>query len=140
MVSDPEKCHVEYVVADSGWEHVLAKRLEAMSDVKAYVKNQGLGLTIPYTVDADERNYLPDFVARIDDGHGDDLLNLVIEVTGQVRPAKVERVQTAQTRWVPGVNALGRFGRWDFIEITDPWNAENAIHTHLSARTEAVPA
>lgn len=44
----------------------------------------------------------------------------MVEVTGQVRPDKVERVATAQTRCVPGVNALGRFGRWDFIEITDP--------------------
>ncbi len=140
MVTDPDKCHVEYVAADSNWEHVLAQRLEAMPDVRAYVKNQGLGLTIPYTVDAKERTYLPDFVVRIDDGHGDDLLNLVVEVTGQVRPDKVERVATAQTRWVPGVNALGRFGRWDFIEITDPWNAENAIHSHLAARAEAVPA
>jgi type III restriction enzyme len=140
MVTDPEKCHVEYVTADSNWEHVLSERLEGMPEVRAYVKNQGLGFTIPYTVDAKERTYLPDFIARIDDGHGDDLLNLVLEVTGQVRPDKVERVATVQARWVPGVNALGRFGRWDFIEITDPWNAENAIRNHLAARAETVAA
>ncbi len=127
------------MAADSNWEHVIAQRLEAMPEVKAYVKNQGLGFTIPYTVDAKERAYLPDFVVRIDDGHGDDLLNLVVEVTGEVRRDKVERVATAQTRWVPGVNALGRFGRWDFIEITDPWNAENAIHNYLVARAEGLP-
>jgi type III restriction enzyme len=136
MATDPRKCHVEYVAADSNWEHVMTSRLESMPEVHAYIKNQGLGLQIPYTFDAHERNYLPDFVVMIDDGHGDDLLSLVIEVTGQARPDKVERVATARERWVPGVNALGRYGRWDFIEIDDPWNAENAIRAHLASRLE----
>jgi type III restriction enzyme len=133
MATDPTKCHVEYVAADSNWEHVMTSRLESMPEVRAYVKNQGLGLQIPYTFETHERNYLPDFVVTIDDGHGDDMLNLVVEVTGQARPDKVERVATARERWVPGVNALARYGRWDFIEIDDPWNAENAIRGCLGA-------
>ena len=137
MATDPERCHVEYVAADSNWEHVMSARLESMREVRAYVKNQGLGLTIPYTFDTHERTYLPDFVVMIDDGHGDDLLSLLVEVTGQARPDKVERVATARERWVPGVNALGRYGRWDFIEIEDPWNAENAIRNHLASRLGA---
>ena len=131
-----EKCQVEYVPADSNWEHVLASRLEGMAEVHAYVKNQGLGFTIRYTFDTESRAYVPDFIARIEDGQGDDLLNLIIEVSGQSRPDKVERVATAREQWVPGVNALGRYGRWDFIEITDPWNAETAIRTHLASRLE----
>ena len=138
MATDPAKCHVEYVAADSGWEHVLAERLEGMPEVRAYVKNQGLGWTIPYTFDTEDRVYLPDFVVRIEDGRGpDDLLSLVVEVTGERRPEKAEKVATARTRWVPGVNALGRFGRWDFIEIDDPWNAENTIRSHLATRLVA---
>jgi type III restriction enzyme len=138
MVTDPSKCHVEYIPADSGWEHVLASRLEGMPEVKAYVKNQGLGFTIRYTFDTESRAYIPDFIAKMEDGHADDLLNLVIEVTGQSRPDKVERVATAREQWVPGVNALQRFGRWDFIEITDPWNAETDLRTHLAQRADAV--
>jgi len=137
MATKPEKCHVEYVAADSNWEHVMTSRLESMPEVRAYVKNQGLDLRIPYTFDTKERTYLPDFVVMIDDGHGDDLLSLLVEVTGQARPDKVERVATARERWVPGVNALGRYGRWDFIEIEDPWNAENAIRSHLASRLGA---
>ncbi len=137
MATNPEKCHLEYVAADSSWEHVMASRLESMPEVRAYVKNQGLDLKIPYTFDTHERTYLPDFVVMIDDGHGDDLLSLLVEVTGQARLDKVERVATARERWVPGVNALGRYGRWDFIEIEDPWNAENAIRAHLAARLGA---
>jgi hypothetical protein len=34
--------------------------------VRSYVKNQGLGFTIPYTIDGQPRSYLPDFIARID--------------------------------------------------------------------------
>ena len=26
----------------------------------------------------------------------------------------------------------GGFGRWEFLEITDPWNAENAIRAFLA--------
>jgi type III restriction enzyme len=140
MATDPDKCHVEYVPADSNWEHVMAMRLESMPDVRAYVKNQGLDLRIPYTFDTHQRTYLPDFVVMIDDGQGkDDLLSLLVEVTGQARPDKVERVATARERWVPGVNALGRYGRWDFIEIEDPWNAENCIRDHLTSRVGVAP-
>jgi len=137
MVTAAGKCHVEYIPADSNWEHVLASRLEGMPEVHAYVKNQGLRFTIPYTFDAESRTYIPDFIVRVDDGHGaDDLLNLLIEVTGQVRPDKIERVAVAREQWIPGVNALGRFGRWDFLEITDPWNAETDIRTRLISLLE----
>jgi len=29
------------------------------------------------------------------------------------------------------INNHGGFGRWAFIEITDPWNAKNEIRTAL---------
>ena len=34
---------------------------------------------------------------------------------------------TARTLWIPSVNNHGAFGRWGFIEIADPWDAESAI-------------
>jgi type III restriction enzyme len=86
--------------------------------VDSYVKNQGLGFTIPYVLDGKQRSYLPDFIVRLDDGHGsDDLLNLVIEVSGA----------TARNRWVPAVNNHAGYGRWAFIEVTDPWEAAGMI-------------
>jgi type III restriction enzyme len=33
------------------------------------------------------------------------------------------------------VNAHGGFGRWDFIEIHDPWDAKNAIRKHVGKAT-----
>jgi type III restriction enzyme len=79
-------------------------------------------------LNGDEKNYIPDFIACIDDGNGaDDLLNLLIEVTGEKKKDKSAKVATARTLWVPAVNNHGGYGRWEFIEIADPWNAENAI-------------
>ena len=55
---------------------------------------------------------------KIDDGRGAaDLLNLILEVSGRKKKEKDAKVQTAKTMWVPGVNNLGTFGRWAFLEI-----------------------
>ncbi|MBI5064101.1 MAG: SLBB domain-containing protein [Desulfatitalea sp.] len=80
-----DKCHISHVVADTkSWEQKLAQVLEDMDEVVRYVKNHNLGFYIPYTLGGEEKNYIPDFIACIDDGHGpDDLLNLIVEVTGE---------------------------------------------------------
>ncbi len=132
----PDKCHVSHVVADTGsWEQKTAQVLEDMDEVVAYVKNQGLGFTIPYTINNQERQYTPDFIVRIDDGRGaDDLLNLIIEVSGDPKKDKAAKVATARTLWVPAVNNHGGLGRWAFIEITDPWDAENTIRACVDNR------
>jgi type III restriction enzyme len=118
-----DKCHVSHVAGDSGWEFKLAHDLEGMEDVFAYVKNQGLGFSIPYTVDGVERQYIPDFLVRLDVGRGpDDRLNLILEVTGERKKDKEAKVATARTLWVPAVNNYGAFGRWVFLEIADPYD------------------
>jgi type III restriction enzyme len=66
------------------------------------------------------RNYLPDFIVVVDDGHGEkDLLHLVVEIKGYRREDAKEKKSTMDTYWVPGVNHLGTFGRWAFAELTD---------------------
>ncbi|MCX5809560.1 MAG: DEAD/DEAH box helicase family protein [Proteobacteria bacterium] len=132
--TDPGKCHISHVGADTDtWEQKMAAALEGMAEVVSYVKNQNLGFTIPYTMNGQERNYYPDFLVRIDDGHGlDDMLNLIVEVTGEPKKDKAAKVSTARTLWVPAINNHGGFGRWAFLEITDPWNAKNAIRKHIT--------
>lgn len=129
----PEKCHISHVVADTeSWEQKLAQVLEDMNEVIRYVKNHNLGFFIPYTLDGRESNYIPDFIACVDMGNGPDaLLNLIIEVTGEKKKDKVAKVATARTLWVPAVNNHGGFGMWDFLEISDPWDAEKTIRGHL---------
>ena len=130
-----DRCHISHVVADTeSWEQKIAQTLEDMDEVFACVKNQGFNFTIPYTRNGEEHNYQADFIARLDDGHGpDDLLNLILECTGQKKKDKEAKVATAKTLWVPAVNNHGEFGRWAFLEITDPWNAQNTIKESLSS-------
>ena len=47
------------------------------------------------------------------------------------------RVATARTVLVPGVNSAGTWGRWAFIEITDPWDAQNAARALLATAPDA---
>lgn len=132
--TNPDKCHINYVVADTAsWEQKMANVFEDdLPEVRAYVKNQGLGFAIPYTLAGSAKNYMPDFIVRYDDGKGD-LLNLIVEVTGEKRPDKAAKVSTALNLWVPAVNNDGRFGRWAFIEITDPWEAASLIRSSFNA-------
>src|SRR5690606_23847784 len=48
LATDPRKCHVNYVVGDSGWEIAFAEILERHPATLAYVKNQALGFEVPY--------------------------------------------------------------------------------------------
>ncbi len=133
--TDPDKCHVSHVVGDTeSWEQKMAQTLEEMDEARAYVKNQGLSFTIPYTLAGQQRSYFPDFIVRFDDGHGDDdLLSLILEVSGQRDKDKEAKVNTARTLWVPAVNNAGTWGRWAFIEISDPWDAKNTIRSRFPA-------
>lgn len=136
--TDPAKCHLSHVVLDSNWEAKMAQSLEEMDEVVSYVKNQGLGFAIPYTLGGEEHSYIPDYIVRVDDGYGrDDLLNLIIEVTGEKKKDKAAKVATARTLWVPAVNNHGGLGRWAFLEITDPWDAQNTIRAAVQAGAPA---
>jgi type III restriction enzyme len=124
-----DKCHISHVVADTGsWEQKMAQTLEDMDEVLRYVKNHSLGFTIPYTLNGEEHQYVPDFIAVLNDGYGrENPLNLIVEVTGEKKKDKEAKVSTTRTLWVPAVNNHGGFGRWTFVEITDPWDAQNMI-------------
>ena len=135
------KCHISHVVADTdSWEQKMAEALEDMPEVIRYVKNHNLNFTIPYTLNGEEKNYIPDFIACIEDGHGpSDLLSLLVEVTGEKKKDKAAKVATARTLWVPAINNHGGYGRWGFIEVADPWDAQNLIRGFLrQAHAESI--
>lgn len=115
---DPAKCHLNLVPEDSTWESLVCDRLDRMDEVRAYVKNQSLGFKIPYTCEGRPGHYFPDLIVKLDDGRSpDDLLHLVLEVSGQKKKEKETKVETARTMWVPAVNNEEVFGRWAFLEI-----------------------
>ena len=98
-------------------------------EVRAYVKNQGLGFTIPYAIDGQQRAVR----ARLHrparrrprrrrppqpDRRG------VAAPGDATRSAKVA---TARDLWFPAVNNHGGFGRWAFVEVTDIADAIGTI-------------
>jgi type III restriction enzyme len=117
--TDPRRCHVNYVVCDSDWEAEFCRAAEANPRVRAYVKNQGLGFEVPYLLGATPKRYRPDFIVRVDDGRGGDLLNLVVEIKGYRGEDAKDKANTMDAYWVPGVNNLGQYGRWAFAEFKE---------------------
>lgn len=131
----PDRCHVSHVVLDSSWEAKMAQTLEDMDEVVCYVKNQNLGFTIPYTINGEEKNYYPDYIVRLQKADGN-VVNLLVEVSGEPRKDKAAKVSTARNLWVPAVNNAGDHGEWAFIEISDPWDAKNMIRNRTEPTLE----
>ena len=132
--------HINWVVLDSDWEAEFCRVAESHPAVKAYVKNHGLGLEVPYRYLGESRRYRPDFIVLIDDGHGTlpdgtpDLLHLVVEIKGYRGEDAREKANTMQTYWIPGVNNLGTFGRWAFAEFTEVFQIEADFEQQVAGR------
>jgi hypothetical protein len=110
--------------------------------VIAYTKNHNLGLEVPYRYGSENRKYLPDFIALVDDGHGpNDPLHLVTEIKGYRREDAKEKKSTMDSYWIPGVNHLGSFGRWAFAEFTEVYQIESdfeaKVETEFAKMIEA---
>ena len=136
-----EKCHVNYVVLDgiggNLWEKAVAEILETLPTVAAYVKNDRLGFTIPYTMQGRSHEYIPDFLARLAPREDDDVpRTLIVEVSGTLKNRNVtaEKANTARDLWLPAINAHGGFGRWGYAELTDP----KAFRVGLTEAIEAL--
>ena len=133
--TDARRCHINWVILDSDWEAEFCRVAEAHQRVKAYVKNHNLGLEVPYKYGSESRKYIPDFVVLVDDGHGDeDLLHLVVEIKGYRREDAKEKKSTMETYWVPGVNNLGQYGRWDFAEFTEVYEIESDFESKVEQK------
>jgi type III restriction enzyme len=129
----PDKCHVNWVICDSDWEAEFCRVVEAHPRVRAYVKNHSLGFEVPYLWGSIPRRYIPDFIVQVEDGH-DDPLNLIVEIKGYRGEDAKEKANTMRAYWIPGVNNLGKFGRWAFAEFTKPFE----IEADFAARIERV--
>jgi len=125
--TDPRRCHINWVVCDSDWEAEFCRVAEAHASVLSYVKNQNLGLEVPYLMGSTPRKYLPDFIVQVDDG-GAEPLNLIVEIKGYRGEDAKEKANTMRAYWVPGVNNLGKFGRWAFAEFTEVFEIDSEFN------------
>ncbi|TWU65505.1 Type III restriction enzyme, res subunit [Crateriforma conspicua] len=135
-----DRCHVNWVVLDSDWEAEFCRIVEKHPAVRAYVKNHGLGLEVPYRYMGQAHKYRPDFIVQIDDDRGTlpdgtpDLLNLVVEIKGYRGEHDREKANTMKTYWIPGVNNLGTYGRWAFAEFTEVFQMEADFEEKIAGR------
>ena len=141
----PHRRHVNWIVCDSNWEREFCRVAEAHPHVRAYAKNQGVGLEVPYRQGSRTHRYIPDFVVLVDDGRGEgDLLHLVVEIKGYRGEDAKEKKATMDAYWVPGVNNLGVYGRWAFAEFTDVYSMqaefEAEVASHVNTMVEYVVA
>jgi type III restriction enzyme len=124
--TDSRKCHVNLAVLDSDWEAEFCRAVESHPKVRAYVKNHNLGLEVPYLFGSTPRTYIPDFIVQVDDGQ-DDWLNLIVEIKGYRGEDVREKNNAMEAYWLPGVNALGQYGRWAFVELADVFDIESGL-------------
>ena len=83
---------------------------------------------------------MPDFLIRLRDPAStgpDDLLTLVLEVSGEAKKQKQAKVATAADQWVPAVNNWGGPGRWAFLEVSHMENAADLIRSRFLSRMRA---
>lgn len=139
--TQPDRCHINFVILDSDWEAELCRVVEAHPRVRAYVKNHGLGFEVPYRYGSEQRVYRPDFIVRLEDGHGeDDLLNLVVEIKGYRGEDAVVKKEAMDVYWVPGVNHHKTFGRWAFAEFCDVYQIAADFKAKVASELDAMIA
>jgi len=128
-----QKSHVNQIVLDTKtWEASVAFRLEASEVVERYVRNDHLGLHIPYEFQGVDHTYEPDFVVRLRSG-----LNVILEVKG-FEDAQTTAKHHAARRWVRAVNNAKEHGEWRFHSCRDPQVLERELASLAASPAEAV--
>jgi type III restriction enzyme len=110
-VRETVHCHLNYVVADTKvWEQSAAYVIDTHPRVQAFVKNAGLGFSMPYQLNGRPHDYVPDFIIRL---KHDKPAHLILETKGFDENKEVKIA--AAKRWVDAVNADGSYGRWIYF-------------------------
>src|SRR5690606_36418492 len=114
------------------WEVSLALPLDASEVLEGYVRNDHLGLHIPYEFSGVEHTYEPDFVVRLRSG-----VNVILEVKG-FEDAQTTAKHHAARRWVGAVNNAKEHGEWRFHLCRDPQVLERELASLAASSAEAV--
>ena len=102
------KTHMNVCVVDSGWKITNARELEHNKNVIAWVKNDHLGFEISYFHNGAFRNYTPDFIAKLSNGH-----HLILEVKGIKKDIDDSKWDSMKT-WIRAINKDKENGIWHF--------------------------
>ena len=125
-----QRSQVNQVVLDTQkWERSACFWLEQSEAVRYYVRNDHLGLIIPYEYLGITHHYEPDFIVRLQNG-----VNLLLETKGYA-PEQTRAKHAGAKRWVSAVNNYNRErlgdpeqrGPWAFHECTDPQHLRHEL-------------
>lgn len=108
--------------ADRERAEALIAKIEKAKDV-AEAK---LGFAIPYSYNGEAKEYVPDFLARLQ-MDGRELGTLILETKGCDPLASGK--EAGARRWVAAVNADGSHGRWAYRLIKSPTDTPKAIRS-----------
>ena len=128
--------HLNYMVPDTQrWEQSAAYYIDNHPMTGAFVKNAGLGFSIPYLYNGQMHDYIPDFIIRLKttpEAH------LILETKGFDPLTEVK--QQAAERWVAAVNADGTYGKWLYAICRKPEAVTSAITTATAKMAEVAAA
>lgn len=134
---DLKKCHMNVAIWDSKLEKSVFQDFEINDHVTSWVKNDRyLGFRIEYLYAGKPKNYIPDFLVRLDNG-----ITLVLETKGR-KESEFNAKKMALEEWVEVVNNDGRYGPWachvgfDLPQIRDIVNeyASKQIKANISTK------
>jgi type III restriction enzyme len=115
--------HLNYMVPDTKrWEQSAAYYIDNHPATAAFVKNAGLGFSIPYLHNGQMHDYIPDFIIKLKttpEAH------LILETKG-FDPLTEVKTHAAE-RWVTAVNADGTYGEWLYAICRKPEEVTKAI-------------
>lgn len=123
--TDSDSCHVNWAVCDCKQEERFCEIAERHPLTRAYVKNQGLGFEIPYRYGSETRMYVPDFIVLVETLRKQHPVYLIVEVNGFRMEHVKDKKNAVEQCWVPSINRLGTYGRWDLVELGNIETMEN---------------
>lgn len=122
-------CHLNAMVADTQkWEQTAAFLLDTHPGVRKWVKNERLGLSIPYRRNGLPARYIPDFIVVTDTDQ-----NVIVEIKGQVTDNADVKAKAAE-RWAKAVTRLGQHGSWHYLLVTDPGRVGEKLNPFTAAQ------
>lgn len=139
------KSHVSHVVLDgkggNTWEEHVAEILDSNPRVRAFVKNDHLGLEVPYVHKGRSHLYLPDFLVDLVPGDDGERRTLIVEVSGgQKSPGPTTaKAHTTRDQWCTAVNNHKGWGWWGYIELTTMLDARAQIDQAITLLYAGAP-
>jgi type III restriction enzyme len=125
-----EYSHINQVVLDTDtWEASTAFYLEQLAQRKeiiCYVRNDHLGLAIPYEYQGVDHSYEPDFLIRVAEGQ-----TAILETKGYI-DNQTRAKHDAAVRWVSAANNWGELGQWRFVVVRDPHEMGSQLNKMFS--------